>query len=148
MTRQQYYLVHSWLRRTYGAAKRCENPKCSNNTIWFQWALKKGKTHALNRANYKQLCVPCHAAYDRRWNNYPSCSGMLDRGLAASLKHIAKRQAVGPEDELDELSIAWMRGEVTHGQASRATERSPSALYGLLAVSLKRAYAKGLITIK
>jgi hypothetical protein len=76
-------------------------------------------------------------------------SKLLDRAKD-DIREVPRLRIVSKfkEDELIELSIAWMRGEINHGQASRATKRSGSAIYGLLAVSLKRAYAKGLITIK
>jgi len=44
------------------------------------------------------------------------------------------------EQELTKLAMAWMTGEITHAQASRATKRAGSAVYWLLAVSLKCAF--------
>jgi hypothetical protein len=41
--------------------------------------------------------------------------------------------------QIDELSVAWFRGQISFGQAAAATGVRGSSLYGLLAVALRNA---------
>ena len=63
-----YISFHTWLRRNFGKANKCEasliGAICSNKFKTFQWALLKGKEHQHQRENYIQLCQSCHKRYD------------------------------------------------------------------------------------
>lgn len=71
-----YTAFHQWLKRKYGKANKCENPKCvyprmtANGILWspkrFEWAKIHGYEHDHKRENYWQLCKSCHAIYDRK----------------------------------------------------------------------------------
>ncbi len=57
-------VIHTWLRRTFGSANKCENPDCNGKVKKYTWALKKGCKYERSRDNYMQLCRSCHAKYD------------------------------------------------------------------------------------
>ena len=61
--RYHYDTHHSNLRRKFGKANKCEfcNSKIAKR---YEWALKKGKKHSLNKSNYYELCPSCHRKYD------------------------------------------------------------------------------------
>lgn len=59
-----YFTVHSWLKRHFGKADKCENPFCKKISKKFHWAKIKGKTYTHNRENFQMLCNSCHALYD------------------------------------------------------------------------------------
>lgn len=60
-----YHGVHSWLKREYGKADKCENPNCEyENPNQFDWALLRGKTYERNREHFLMLCRGCHLKYD------------------------------------------------------------------------------------
>jgi len=61
-----YRLIHTRIAQRYGKADRCENKNCPQISVWYEWALKKGKTHGPFRSNYKMLCRKCHSVYDRQ----------------------------------------------------------------------------------
>lgn len=65
-----YGAIHLWLRKTYGKADRCENPKCPKKSKIFEYALIKGKKHERKRKNYKKLCRSCHDIYDETYKNF------------------------------------------------------------------------------
>jgi len=70
----QYYGLHSWIRKTFGNACRCENtnciyPKKTKHGILlkpkrYEWALKTNKKYTRNKEDYLQLCTSCHRLYD------------------------------------------------------------------------------------
>jgi len=61
----KYFNIHQWIKRHYGKADKCENPKCKSiNSKRFEWALLNGKQHDRNINNYIQLCSSCHKIYD------------------------------------------------------------------------------------
>lgn len=59
-----YAAIHAWVRRHYGGADHCENPKCEGKSILFEWALKKGETYRRSRAAFVSLCRSCHRKMD------------------------------------------------------------------------------------
>ena len=72
-----YYSFHTWLKRKYGKADKCENPHCIYPR-WsedgkrymkapkrFEWALIHGKTHDHKITSYQKLCASCHRLYDK-----------------------------------------------------------------------------------
>lgn len=61
-----YRAKHQWLIRNFGKASKCENPKCEDKSIVFQWAKLKGKRYIHKRENFFMLCGSCHVAYDKR----------------------------------------------------------------------------------
>lgn len=65
-----YNNAHSWLRRNYGSADRCENPNCVGESRLFQWSLVKGKRYEKRRENFQRLCIKCHGSYDK-WGRKP-----------------------------------------------------------------------------
>lgn len=56
--------IHDWLRKTYGNADHCENPKCSGRTRNFEWSNKKKHKYRRNRKDFQQLCKICHRLFD------------------------------------------------------------------------------------
>lgn len=76
-----YTMIHRWLRKIYGRAKKCENEECAGKSKTFDWSLLKGKTYQRIRANFWMLCRGCHLKYDgnRRKKEKPSRSHMEPR---------------------------------------------------------------------
>lgn len=66
--RKAHHNIHHWLRYNYGPATHCEVKGCDAKSSYlnsqFTYALKKGKKHAKNIKNYKQLCKAHHKQYD------------------------------------------------------------------------------------
>lgn len=60
-----YSAFHKWLVKNYGPATCCENKLCNSGSTDFEYAKLNGKQHAHKRENYIQLCVICHASYDK-----------------------------------------------------------------------------------
>jgi len=56
--------VHKWLGINFGKEKNCEGKDCRKNSIWYDWALKKGKKYERKRKNFLRLCRSCHRRYD------------------------------------------------------------------------------------
>lgn len=65
VTASKYNSIHVWLKKEYGKAVVCENSECTRQSTIFHWALKKECSHDFNRENYLNLCIKCHARYDR-----------------------------------------------------------------------------------
>ena len=68
---------------------------------------------------------------------------LLEKALARPVPNRADRKwsrTSLDEEESLVLAMAWLRGEITFTQASAATGIKGSPLYGLLAVTLRRAY--------
>ncbi|MEK7140291.1 MAG: hypothetical protein AAB815_00745 [Patescibacteria group bacterium] len=61
---RKYANIHSWLKRNYGKANKCESKKCSRKSNIFNWCLINGKSYEKNRDNFIMLCKPCHCVYD------------------------------------------------------------------------------------
>ena len=61
----KYEGVHSWLRRKFGKANKCENPDCLKQSSIFQWSLINGKNYQKRRKNFQQFCITCHQKYDK-----------------------------------------------------------------------------------
>lgn len=59
-----YDYIHLWLKNNYGKASCCENKSCSKQSIFYEWAKRKGKRYTLKRENFIQLCRLCHRRYD------------------------------------------------------------------------------------
>lgn len=59
-----YFALHSWLRKTFGKANKCESINCSKISVIFEWAKVKGKKYERKRDNFTQLCRSCHRKYD------------------------------------------------------------------------------------
>jgi len=59
-----YSSIHKWLKRRYGKAFRCEDPRCNGITNLYEWALIKGKNYRHKRENFIMLCKSCHRKYD------------------------------------------------------------------------------------
>lgn len=59
-----YVAIHTWLRKKYGRATKCENPDCkSKNPKRYEWASISRKWKR-DRNDYIQLCPPCHRKFD------------------------------------------------------------------------------------
>ena len=71
---------------------------------------------------------------------------LLDQAKA-SPSRLSKRSRI-PSTEVEDLAIAWVRGEISFGQARAAIGTTGSSLYGLLAVALKRGALRGRIKIR
>lgn len=59
-----YDAIHKWLKKHYGKADRCENPKCLKISNTFQWAKLPDKTYEHKRENFVRLCSQCHRFVD------------------------------------------------------------------------------------
>lgn len=64
VTETHYRAVHSWLRKHFGRAERCEGTECSGKSKVYNWALKHGCDYDFKRENFINLCRGCHARYD------------------------------------------------------------------------------------
>lgn len=64
ISKAEYSRVHSWMRRHYGKADRCESKKCDGKSTCYNWAKIKNKEYETNRKNFKRLCSSCHKKYD------------------------------------------------------------------------------------
>jgi hypothetical protein len=70
-----YVSLHSWVRRMYGDANKCENKDCKYPRLnaqgimvkypkVFHWANKTGR-YLRDRKDWLMLCPMCHRKYDR-----------------------------------------------------------------------------------
>jgi hypothetical protein len=50
-------------------------------------------------------------------------------------------------EEVEELAIAWLRGEVTYTQACKALKTTGSSAYGMLGVAIRRAIIRKKIKV-
>jgi len=62
--------------------------------------------------------------------------------------NFTKGRVANSDSQLQDLAIAWLRGEVSFGQSAAATGVTGSSLYGLLAVALRHAAEDGRIKIR
>jgi hypothetical protein len=74
-----YFGLHSWIKRTYGKANKCENPSgcvyprktpnCKEllSPKKFEWANISGEYHR-DRSDWIMLCCSCHHLFDN--NNH------------------------------------------------------------------------------
>jgi len=60
---KEYRSIHYWIRKEHGKPSKCEFCKCDDKKR-YEWALKKGFSHARNIENYIRLCHSCHVKYD------------------------------------------------------------------------------------
>ena len=75
-------------------------------------------------------------------------STLLEKAKKHSVGHRSLRTQPKMTAELEELAIAWARGEVTFAQASQATGKKGTSLYALLAVAIRRAAMAGRLKLK
>lgn len=68
-TESEHWLIHTWLKKEYGKANKCEMIDCDGTSKSFQWALLKDKNYEKNRENFWQLCAKCHRRYDLEHKN-------------------------------------------------------------------------------
>lgn len=61
---KEYSIIHSWLRRQYGAANKCESDSCEGWCVKYHYALRKGFQYKKDRNNFIMLCLSCHLKYD------------------------------------------------------------------------------------
>lgn len=61
---KEYSMIHTWLRRKFGAANKCENKSCKCKSKKYQYALIKGSEYAKDRNRFIMLCISCHLTYD------------------------------------------------------------------------------------
>lgn len=73
-----YASFHTWVKRHYGSADRCEMFGCKYPRLspdgrrWikkprrYEWSLKHGYTYQHNREAFWMLCPSCHRKYDYR----------------------------------------------------------------------------------
>ena len=62
ITKQEYLIIHKWIRDNYGKASKCEY--CTNPAKRYDWALKKGCEYSRDRNCFIELCRSCHIKYD------------------------------------------------------------------------------------
>lgn len=56
-----YSAAHKYLSRHFPKASVCESCLAADRT---EYALIHGRQHSHDRADYRELCVPCHKQYD------------------------------------------------------------------------------------
>ena len=57
---------HEHIRKSYGKADHCDNPRCSGKSKKFEWSKKDHNTpYTRNIDEYQQLCNSCHQRYDK-----------------------------------------------------------------------------------
>lgn len=61
-----YSALHSWLRKHFGKAYKCEQLNCLKISQSFQYSLIKDKEYTRNRDNFRMLCASCHVKYDKK----------------------------------------------------------------------------------
>ena len=60
-----YQGIHKWLRKNYGEASHCINPRCTKKSKKFHWSKKDHSTPYRRRIrDFQQLCAVCHRLYD------------------------------------------------------------------------------------
>ena len=52
MLKSKYTKIHSWLRKTFGLATKCESKNCKKVSTFYEYALKQGKEYCYKRANF------------------------------------------------------------------------------------------------
>lgn len=67
-----YTALHQWMYSHYGKANICENidglitgKPCSQKSVKFDWAKKKGFKYSRSRDSWYHLCRSCHSIYDK-----------------------------------------------------------------------------------
>ena len=58
-----YKWIHRIINKKLGKAYRCDMPKCSGKSGYFEWANLDHK-HKLNIKDWMMMCRSCHRAYD------------------------------------------------------------------------------------
>lgn len=58
-----YSTIHGWVSRNWGKADHCESGNCAGRSTFFEWANLDG-AYRRERAQWAQLCRPCHRRYD------------------------------------------------------------------------------------
>lgn len=126
ITRIEYQAIHRWLRKDYGSAYRCENTCCLKISSYFNWSLDVGCKYEKNRDNFSQLCRQCHSIQDNKntWDN-----GYKSKSKGRTQVRITREHV--------ELALAWVHGEVRYSQIMSVLDKEGSALYTILARSLK-----------
>ena len=66
---KNYNSIHSWLRKKYGEANKCENIMCKGLSKNYEWAKKPSAEYEKNRDNFMMLCKSCHAFQDCKPKN-------------------------------------------------------------------------------
>lgn len=76
-----YASFHTWLKRHYGIANRCEMTGCIYPRLGtkgikllkkpkkYEWSLKHGFIYSHNREAFWKLCQSCHRKYDKDKNS-------------------------------------------------------------------------------
>lgn len=104
-----YAMVHVWLNKKYGKATKCENPRCSNKSETYEYALKTGCSHKRDRGNYLTLCRSCHRVYD-----------MTPEKAIKSSSHIAGKYNVylklGPKSKERKIMLVKENKEFNSGK--------------------------------
>lgn len=67
-----YWGLHSWVQRTLGKARKCNNRQkkflpflCSNYSKTYHWA-NRSRLYKRNVKDWTSLCISCHLKADRR----------------------------------------------------------------------------------
>lgn len=71
-TKVGYIALHQRIQKKFGKANKCENQECSKTSNKFEWANKNHK-YSENQKDWKQLCKPCHARFDRKTPEFCNC---------------------------------------------------------------------------
>lgn len=66
---------HSWIRKHFGKANKCENESCLGKSTVFDWANTNNHAYTRKREDYKMLCRQCHLKMD--WSK--KCRGGHNR---------------------------------------------------------------------
>jgi hypothetical protein len=92
----KYQAIHSWIRRHYGKANKCECVDCNNKSNQYQWALKPGYKYKRDINVFMMLCRSCHKKMDINKYTRKKISEALTKYVGCKIigcnkKHLAKR---------------------------------------------------------
>jgi DNA-binding transcriptional regulator YiaG len=114
---KSYSMIHSWLLKTYGKAKKCENIACKKKSNYFDWAKLINKEYEMNRDNFIQLCRSCHKQYDAR--DYP----IMYKNLPDAVRKL--RLQLGWEQSKFAYELKVTTGTICNWECGRRNARLP-----------------------
>lgn len=120
-----YSGLHTWLIRTYGRAKYCENDK-THKSKRFEWANISGE-YKRNISDYKQLCTSCHHKFDKIIAKRPR--DMYTRGAETKKQNRFKKKGAIKQFNKQLVLVGEFLSLL---DASKATNISSTAIHNAL----------------
>lgn len=126
-----YHGIHSWLKKYFGKANKCQNPSCEGKSKKFEWALIKGKNYERRAEYFWMLCVGCHKRYDITETTKEKISNTLkgnipwNKGLKEIMsKTITEVASMGGIARRDSMSAARRKEIATNaGKANKGRKK-------------------------